>query len=383
MKKALLIPDSFKGSMPAREVCIIMEKSIRQYYPNTEIISIPVADGGEGSVDCFLSAVGGEKIFLPVQGVFGDEMIGYYGLLQDGKTAIVEMACCAGLPLAEGRFNPKTATTYGVGQLILAAAQKGVKRIIVGLGGSATNDGGCGAASAVGVRFFEDSGNCFVPTGGTLKNITRIDASAISPSLQSVEIVAMCDIDNPMYGKSGAAYVFAPQKGADSQAVAELDEGLRHLAHVIKKDLGKDVSTLPGGGAAGAMGAGMYAFFSAELKMGIDVVLDTIEFDKKLKGADLVFTGEGKIDKQSLHGKAVIGVARRAKQQSIPVIAVVGDIGEGAEGAYKEGVTAIFSTNNLAVDFDTAKKRAHKDLEITMDNIMRFYGTIHNNKNSE
>ncbi|WP_099203796.1 glycerate kinase family protein [Scatolibacter rhodanostii] len=372
MKKVILIPDSFKGTMSSDTVCHIMEQEIKAVYPNAQIVSIPVADGGEGSVDCFLSAVGGTKKTVSVKGVFGEEMQAFYGLLADSETAVIEMACCAGLPLAEGRLNPLTATTYGVGQLLLAAVKNGAKHIILGLGGSATNDGACGMAAACGVRFTDKNGKDFIPTGGTLKDIDHIDVSGIEPSLHDVKITAMCDIDNPMFGENGAAYIFAPQKGADEVMVKELDDGLRHLNEICQKDLGKDLSTLSGGGAAGAMGAGVYAFLGAKLQMGIQTVLDCVKFDEQLADTDLIFTGEGKIDGQSLRGKVVIGVAQQAVKQNVPVIAIVGDIAPGSERAYEKGVTAIFSINAVAMDFPKIKPYSKEYLATTMKNIMRF-----------
>lgn len=376
MKKIILIPDSFKGTLSSHTVCGVMAAEIKKQFPNAQIVSIPVADGGEGSVDCFLEAVGGVKKNATVRGVFGEEMQGFYGLLTDGKTAVIEMACCAGLPLAEGRLNPLASTTYGVGQLALAAAAEGVDHIILGLGGSATNDGGCGMAAACGIRFTDSDGMSFVPTGGSLERIAHIDASGLSESLKGIKLTAMCDIDNPMYGENGAAYIFGPQKGADAAMVRRLDAGLRHLNEIIMQDLGKDLSTLPGGGAAGAMGAGVHAFLGAQLLMGIEVVLDTVGFDTHLKGADLVFTGEGKIDGQSLRGKVVIGVARRAAAQGVPVAAVVGSIAEGSEQAYAQGVSAIFSINTTAMDFEKSKAFSERNLAITMENITRFVKAI-------
>jgi glycerate kinase len=255
--------------------------------------------------------------------------------------------------------------------LILHAARSGCKKIIVGLGGSCTNDGGCGAAAAVGVRFLDALGNAFVPTGKTLVDIDDIDNAHVNPILQDVEIITMCDIDNPMFGEKGAAYVFGPQKGADPEMVLRLDRGLRHLAMKIIEAYALDVSKLAGGGAAGAMGAGMVAFFKSHLKMGIETILDLIVFNQLIQDTDLIFTGEGKIDEQSLSGKVPIGVARRAKQANVPVIAVVGSIGKGFEEAYEQGITSIFSINSEAVDFAIAKTRSKENLALMMDNIMR------------
>lgn len=371
MKKIILIPDSFKGTMSSMRVCTIMEEAIRAHYPEAEIISVPVADGGEGSVEAFLSAVGGKRISIEVSGPYFNKMETCYGIIDD-TTAVIEMACCAGLPLVGDHKDPGKTTTFGVGEMILDAVKRGCRRIIVGLGGSATNDGGVGAAAAVGVRFLDRSGNSFVPTGNCLSDIASIDMSGRSPALADIEIIAMCDVDNPLTGTSGAAAVFGPQKGADIRMVQFLDGQLRDLGELVKKDLSKDVATLPGAGAAGGMGAGMLAFFDATLTRGIEVVLDLVRFDDLLEGCDLVFTGEGSLDSQSLRGKVVIGVARRTKKRQIPLVAVVGDIGPSVESAYDEGVSAIFSINRIAKDFTQVIARAPEDLALTMDNLMRF-----------
>ena len=371
MKKILLVPDSFKGTMSSTEICSIMKEALLKAWPEAEIISIPVADGGEGSVDAFLTAVGGRRVSVPCQGPYGEAMEGFYGLLPDG-TAVVEMAAAAGLPLVgENRQAHKT-TTYGVGQLILAAAQAGAKKIIVGLGGSATNDGGAGTAAALGVRFLNSDGEAFVPVGGTLDQVAAIDGSGLSPALQGVEIVTMCDIDNPLCGPTGASAVFGPQKGADEATVALLDKNLAHLADVVARDLGRECRDIPGAGAAGGMGFGMAAFLQSRLQPGIETVLDTVRFDDLARDADLIFTGEGKIDSQSLRGKVVIGVGRRAKPLGVPVVAVVGDIGDGVEGAYEEGICGIFSINRLAIPFSESRFRSSADMRLTMENLAIF-----------
>ena len=362
--------------MSSAEICGIMSGAVTSVFPDARVRQIPVADGGEGSADVFLRALGGHRIYTRVQDPFGVEMETYYAMLDGGKTAVVEMAACAGLPLVEGRADPAVTTTFGVGQLMVDAAGKGAKKIIVGLGGSATNDGGCGAAAAAGTRFYDREGRQFVPTGGTLSDIRRIDVSPVGESLRGAEIVAMCDIDNPLFGSEGAAYVFGPQKGADRQMVEMLDAGLKNLDKNIRASLGADIAAMPGAGAAGGMGAGMVAFFGAELKMGIEVVLDAVNFDEIIADADMILTGEGKIDGQSLRGKVVVGVARRAKRSGVPVVAIVGDIDKAAAGAYAEGVAGIFSINMLAEDFASAKLHARDDLYFTVENLMRFLNTV-------
>lgn len=372
INKVILIPDSFKGTMSSALICDIMEKVIKEYYPHSEILKIPVADGGEGSVDAFLQATGGIKKFAQVKDPYFNDMESFYGVLEDGKTAVIEMASCAGLPLVGDEKDPSKTTTFGVGQLILEAVKSGAEHIIMGLGGSATNDCGAGAAAACGVTFYDENEKSFIPVGGTLKDIRRIDTSTINPILKNISITTMCDINNPLYGTNGAAYIFGPQKGADPAMVVDLDNGLRHISEIVKKDLGIVSEDMPGAGAAGGMGYGMHVFFGSMLQMGIETVLDTVNFDELVKNTDYVFTGEGKIDSQSIRGKVVIGVAKRAKSANVPVIAIVGDIGDGIEPVYDMGVSAIFSINRVAVDFKLAKQRSQNDLRLTMDNLMRF-----------
>jgi glycerate kinase len=376
MPKFILIPDSFKGTMSSLEICQTMENSIKKQYPAAEIVKIPVADGGEGSMDAFLKACGGKKIYKEVTGPYpGEKVKGYYGMLPDG-TAVVEMAASAALPMVGDRKNPSKTTTYGVGELMLDAARNGAKKIILGLGGSATNDAACGLASACGVKFVNSAGESFIPVGGTLPEISSIDISSLDPVFKSVPVSAMCDIDNPFYGPEGAAAVYGPQKGADEEMVASLDKGMKHLASIIEKALDVDVQAIPGSGAAGGMGGGMAAFFGSELKMGIETVLETVHFESLLEGADFVFSGEGKIDGQSLRGKVVIGVARKAKQKGVKTIAFVGDIGDDVEKAYEEGVTAILSINRVAVPYKEARVRAKSDLGLTVDNFLRLVKAV-------
>ena len=370
MKKAVLIPDSFKGTVSSARVCELMAERIEKIFPGCTVVSTPVADGGEGSVDAFLTAVGGEKVVREA-GPWIEKCESYYGLIDNGATAVLEMAAAAGLPMVGDRKDPRGTTTYGVGELLADAARSGAKRLVIGLGGSATNDGGCGAAAAAGVSFYNAAGEKFVPTGGTLIDIDRIDMSTRDKAFEAVEIVTMCDIDNPMYGTNGAAYIFGPQKGADPDMVVELDKGLRHLSEVIKRDVGVDVADIPGAGAAGAMGAGMVAFFGSRLQMGIETVLDTVGFDESISDADYIFTGEGKIDSQSLRGKVVIGVARRAVKQNKPVIAIVGGADYDVDAAYGEGVTAIFPINRLPQDFSVIKEHSEENLAFTVENVLR------------
>ena len=366
--KIILAPDSFKGTMSSQTVCDTMKEAIHKVCPDAEVIAVPIADGGEGSVDAFLASIGGEKISIEVCGPRFEKVESFYGILPDG-TAVVEMAAAAGLPMMGDNLDVCGATTYGVGELMRDAVSRGCKTIILALGGSATNDGGCGAAAALGAKFYK-KGREFVPTGETLSQIESIDLTELDKKLSGITVIAMCDIDNPLCGECGASAVFGPQKGATPEMVKLLDAGLYHLGSLLSKRC--DILNLPGAGAAGGMGGGAAAFFGATLKMGIEVVLDECKFDEKLKGADLVLSGEGRIDLQSLRGKAVIGVAHRAKRANVPLISVVGAILDPIDAVYNEGVTAVFSINRRAEDFSISKHNSVENLKNTVENIIRM-----------
>ena len=372
MQNFILVPDSFKGTLSAIEVCNIMKSSIKNLYKDANIISVPVADGGEGTVDAFLYALGGEKKSVWVSDAFNEQKIlTHYAMLKD-DIAVIEMATCAGLPLVKNRLEPDKTTTFGVGELIIDAINSGAKKIILGLGGSATNDGGCGMASALGVKFKDEQDQEFIPTGGTLSQIYKIDMNNIYPKIKDVEFISMCDVDNPLCGRLGASAVFAPQKGADEDMVRLLDEGLAHLAKIIKRDLHIEVKDIKGAGAAGGLGAGSIAFLQSKLTKGIDVILDTIKFDELVSKADIVFTGEGKFDSQSLHGKVVMGVANRSQKYKTPVIVVTGAIGENIQEAYNKGITAIFSINKEPMEFSKSALKSKENMILTMENILRL-----------
>ena len=372
MQNFILVPDSFKGTLSAIEVCNIMKSSIKNLYKDANIISVPVADGGEGTVDAFLYALGGEKKSVWVSDAFNEQKIlAHYAMLKD-DIAVIEMATCAGLPLVKNRLEPDKTTTFGVGELIIDAINSGAKKIILGFGGSATNDGGCGMAAALGVKFKDEQDQEFIPTGGTLSQIYKIDMNNIYPKIKDVEFISMCDVDNPLCGKLGASAVFAPQKGADEDMVKLLDEGLAHLAKIIKRDLHIEVKDIKGAGAAGGLGAGSIAFLQSKLTKGIDVILDTIKFDELVSKADIVFTGEGKFDSQSLHGKVVMGVANRSQKYKTPVIVVTGAIGENIQEAYNKGITAIFSINKEPMEFSKSALKSKENMILTMENILRL-----------
>ncbi len=320
-KKIIICPDSFKGTLTAEEVALTIDQAIKDVLPTADTYVLPVADGGEGTLECFQRALSGRLISVRTRNSNFRPCTAEY--LLSPVCAIVESAKAIGLASTEFK-NPQKTTTYGVG-VIIEDALKRTDDIVLALGGSSTNDGGAGIATALGVKFFDKSGETFIPTGGTLKNIDRIDAS----NAKKFNLTCMCDVENPLCGENGASYVFAPQKGADYMMVKELDDGMKHFANIIKRDVGGDVENLRGGGAAGGIAAGMVAFFNAKLTSGIDVMLSGTGFDSLLKTASLVVTGEGKLDSQTLDGKAISGIVGHAKKYNVPVIAICGQIALG------------------------------------------------------
>ena len=370
MKKCIVISDSFKGTLSSLEICEIAGESIPAFFPDCEIITIPVADGGEGTVACFLQAIQAVPVPVTVGGPYGEPVRAVYA--RSGGRAVVEMASAAGLPMVGDRRDPSATTTYGVGQIIRHAVENGCSEILLGLGGSATNDGGCGCAAALGTRFYDRAGGSFVPVGKTLDQIARIDGSETRKLLERVKVTVMCDVENPLYGPTGAACVFAPQKGADPEMVRQLDSQLRALDGAIQRDLGRSVAQLPGAGAAGGMGAGCIAFLNAELRSGIEAVLDMVDFDQRLEGADLVITGEGRIDSQSVHGKVISGIAKRTHPRHIPLVAIVGGIDESASEAYDLGVTAMFGIDREAVAFSEYAESSGLCYQRTLEDILRL-----------
>lgn len=374
MKKCIVISDSFKGTISSLEICHIARESIPKFFPQCQVLTVPVADGGEGTVDCFVEAIGAQTVKAAVTGPYGEAIQARYGRKE--ACAIIEMAAAAGLPMVGTRKNPGQTTTYGVGQLIAHAVEHGCREILLGLGGSATNDGGCGCAAALGVKFYNRQGEEFVPTGLTLDQIYKIDCSQAQQRLQGVTITVMCDVDNPLYGPRGAAHIFAPQKGADKDMVEHLDKQLKELDKAIQRSLNRSVADLPGAGAAGGMGGGCVAFLGANLKSGIECVLDTVGFDAMLEGADLVITGEGRIDSQSVHGKVISGIARRTNPRSIPLLALVGGIAEDAAAGYDLGVTAMFSIDRSAQDFWEYAPKSALYYQRTLEDILRLIKAV-------
>ena len=371
MRKCIVLSDSFKGSLSSEEIGRSVKEECRRQFPACHVFAFSVADGGEGTAECFEQAVGAKRVPLTVSGPFGEPVHTFYVRKED--TAVIETAKAAGLPMAEGRLDPMTATTYGVGEMMRHAVEHGCKELVLGLGGSATNDAGCGMAAAMGVRFYDKNGKSFIPSGGTLCDIQSVDLTAARTMLSSCRVRAMCDITNPLFGENGAAYVFAPQKGADAKTVRLLAAGLIHFADVIESACGRDVEKLSGAGAAGGMGAGISAFFGGDLNPGIEIVLDLIQFEKIAEDADLVITGEGKLDMQSLGGKVVVGVAKRAQHLNVPVAALVGDFNQNAlEAVYEAGVTAVFGVNQRIVTLDEARRSAVYALRTTCRNLFAY-----------
>lgn len=370
MKKCIVISDSFKGTLSTLDICAIAREVFPAHFPDCELVTLPVADGGEGTVACFLEALQAQPVTVSISGPFGEPIQAVYA--RKNSLAVIEMASAAGLPLAGERRDPETATTYGVGQLIRHAVEQGCTDILLGLGGSATNDGGCGCAAALGTRFFDAAGNSFVPVGGTLADIAHIDVRERCRLLENVRVTVMCDVENPLFGPNGAAWVFGPQKGADDAMAARLDDGLRHLDAAFQQDLGLHLADLPGAGAAGGMGAGSIAFLGGTLRSGIEAVLDAVDFDRRLDGADLVITGEGRIDAQSVQGKVISGIARRTAPRNIPLVAIVGGIGPGAEAAYRLGLTAMFSINRAAESFAESAPRSAENYRRTLADLLRL-----------
>lgn len=373
--KILVAPDSFKGSLTAMEAAENIGKGIHRADSEIDVDLLPMADGGEGTVQSLVDATEGKIIEKEVTGPLANKVEAFYGLLGDGKTAVIEMAAASGLPLVpEGKKNPLKTTTYGTGELIASALEHGVEQIIIGIGGSATNDAGVGMAQALGAEITDAEGNEVAFGGGNLNQIEKINLKNLDPRLKDVEILVACDVDNPLYGEDGAAYVYAPQKGADKEMVEILDQNLRHFNQIAVKELGKDTNKIPGAGAAGGLGAGLVAFLDAELKAGVDIVLEIINFESRLKDVDLVITGEGMLDGQSIYGKTPVGVSRSAAKKDIPVIAVAGTLGRGVEKVLDHGINAYFSIIDRPAELREIKERSPELLANLSEQIIR---TIH------
>jgi len=337
--KIVIAPDSFKGSLTAMEVSDAIEQGIREIFPEAKIVKIPMADGGDGTVQCLVNATGGKILREKVTGPLGDEVWASYGILGDKKTAVIEMAEASGLTLVpENRRNPLITTTYGTGQLIKFALDQGCRKMIIGIGGSATNDGGAGMVQALGAKLLDKDEEEIGFGGGELKKVFRINTEYLDSRLSETKVLIASDVSNPLCGPKGAARVYGPQKGATPEMIKKLDESLVYFAEIIKRDLNKDIKDIPGAGAAGGLGASLIAFLDAELRPGIEIMIEIVKLERAIKDADLVVTGEGKIDSQTIYGKAPIGVAKIAKKYNVPVIAVAAIIGDDADIVHQYGI---------------------------------------------
>lgn len=367
--KVVIASDSYKESLKAIEVCEAIERGFRAIFPNAKYVKIPIGDGGEGTVESLVDATGGRIISISVTPL-RESVQAFYGVSKDKKTAFIEMAAASGLQhVPVEKRNPLITTTKGTGELILHALNQGAEYIILGLGGSATNDGGAGMLAALGVRFINDKGEVIDPSGGTLHSIVAIDFSQMHPRLKGVKIEAACDVDNPLVGMQGASFVFGRQKGANIEMMKELDENLKHYANILKRYVSSDVSEIPGAGAAGGMGAAVISVLKGDLRRGIEIVLDYTNFDKHIEDADLIITGEGRIDEQTAYGKAPVGVAGRAKRFSVPVIAIGGSVSSDYSAVYEKGIDAVFSITTRPMTLEEAYRVAEENIEMTTKNI--------------
>ena len=376
MKKDLVIvlaPDSFKESMTAKEVCVAMERGIKKVNSNIQCIHVPMADGGEGTMQSLVDATGGEVYSLEVVGPLGNKVKAEYGILGNGEIGVLEMASASGIHLVSlEERNPLITTTYGTGELIKACLDRGVKKLLIGIGGSATNDGGVGVIQALGGRLLDKEGNELGFGGGELEKLDRIDLTNFDRRLKDVVIEVACDVSNPLCGENGASYIFGPQKGASVEMIKILDNNLKHYAKVIKEQFGKDVLEIAGAGAAGGLGAGLMVFLNGNLKKGIEIVIEYSGLEKKVKNCDMVWTGEGSIDFQSQYGKTPLGVATVAKKYNKPVVALAGRVGDDIDILYEKGIDSIFGIMRGVTTIDEALKNGKENIERTSENIARL-----------
>lgn len=368
--KIVIAPDSYKESLSALEVASAIEAGFREIYPDAEYIKLPVADGGEGTVEAMVAATQGRVVEVEVTGPLGEPVQGFYGISGDESCAFIEMAAASGLELLPpAARNPLKTTSWGTGELIRHALDLGVTRMIIGIGGSATNDGGAGMAQALGAQLLTADGQPIAPGGAGLSTLATIDISGLDPRLAQCRIEVACDVTNPLVGDEGASAVFGPQKGATPEMVVQLDRALAHYAGQIAQDLDLDVLTLEGGGAAGGMGAALYAFCGAHLRPGIDIVTDALHLDALVADADLVITGEGRIDSQTIHGKVPVGVARVAKRYQIPVIGIAGSLTADVGVVHQHGLDAVFSVLHRICSLDEALAEAGANVRMAARNI--------------
>lgn len=368
----LFASDSFKGTLSSEKIIELLTTSANNIFPGCETVGVPIADGGEGTVDAVITVTKGEKRFINVHGPLMEEEKSFYGVFH-GNQAIIEMAAASGLPMvpAEKR-NPLFTTTFGTGELIRDALEHGCRKISIAIGGSATNDGGMGAMRALGIRFLDKDGKELDGSGSDLAKVADIDMEGLDPAVAEAEFTVMCDVNNPLTGPEGASYTFGAQKGGTPEILDELEAGMKNYAAVIREKLGVDVDQIPGAGAAGGLGAALRVFLHGTLKSGIETVLDLIDFDGLLDGTDLVVTGEGRMDWQSAFGKVPSGIGRRCGAKGVPVVAIVGGMGDGAEKIYEFGVESILPTINGAMEIEEAMDRAQELYAGAADRMFRM-----------
>lgn len=372
--RVLVAPDSFKGSLTAAQVAASIELGLKRVRPDMEVIKVPIADGGEGTVEALVAATNGRVKEAVVTGPMGKPVTAVYGLSADKGTGFIEMAAASGLPLVPAdRRNPMMTNTYGTGELIRAVLDCGCRRITMGIGGSATVDGGLGMAQALGALFYDNDGRLLGLGGKELTRLASIDLTAMDARLRDVDLVVACDVTNPLYGPNGAACVYGPQKGATPDMVVELDRGLGNLASLVEKQLGLDVCNLPGAGAAGGLGAALVAFCGARLARGIDMVIEVCRLREIMPGVDLVITGEGRTDYQTVHGKAPIGIAALAKEFHRPVVCLSGSLGPGFAKVYEHGINAAFSIVPGPVTLEEAMSGAAEYLADCAESLLRLF----------
>ncbi len=373
--KIVIAPDSYKGSIYASDAARAMADGVRRVLPDAEVVLVPVADGGDGTLETLVETSGGRIITSDVTGPLGETVSAEWGAMGDGVTAVAEMARTSGLALVrlEDR-DPLNATTYGLGEVILEALEAGYRRFILGIGGSATNDAGAGMAQALGVRLLDASGAELPPGGAALANLARIDVSGLDPRSAEAEFDVACDVNNPLTGPEGASAVYGPQKGATPEMVEQLDAALANFAEVVKRDLGADVNDVPGSGAAGGLGGGIMAFLDGRLRPGVDIVLDTVDLASRLDGADLIITGEGCMDFQTVYNKAPIGVARLAGERDIPVIGVSGSLGAGFTDVHEHGIAAAVAITQAPMTLDEASDRVAELIASATEQAVRLIG---------
>jgi len=371
--RVVVAPDSYKGSVSALGVAEAMERGVRQVFPDMEVRKIPIADGGEGTVEALVSATRGQLKYSEVVGPLGERVIAQWGILGDGETAVIEMAAASGLPLVpHEKRDPRITTTYGTGELVRIALDAGLRRIILGIGGSATNDGGVGMSQALGARFLSLDGIELPVGGASLRNLHLIDLTGLDPRLQETEITVACDVDNPLCGTRGASAVFGPQKGATAEMVRELDAALNHFAQCAMAATGRDVAELAGAGAAGGLGAGLMFFTPAQLKPGVEIVLDAVDFADVVRDAVFVITGEGRTDFQTAYGKAPVGVAKVAKRFNVPVFCISGGLGEGADDVLAQGIDATMSICSSPLSLEECMKGGEPLIEAAVARLCRI-----------